>query len=87
MDINVFLTTLLLVLGAFLLVFMIILCVKLIYTVDRTNLILNDLERKLKSINGVFNAIDTVTDAVTTVSDTFVAKAALMIEKIFRKKK
>ena len=80
MDINVFLTTLLLVLGAFLLVFMIILCVKLIYTVDRTNLILNDLERKLKSINGVFNAID-------TVSDTFVAKAALMIEKIFRKKK
>ena len=87
MDINVFLTTLLLVLGAFLLVFMIILCVKLIYTVDRTNLILNEHERKLKSINGVFNAIDTVTDAVTTVSDTFVAKAALMIEKIFRKKK
>lgn len=87
MDINVFLTTLLLVLGAFLLVFLIVLCIKLIYTVDKTNVILNDLERKLKSVNGVFTAIDTVTDAVTTISDTFVAKAALMLEKIFRKKK
>lgn len=87
MDVNVFLTTLLLVLGAFLLVFLIILCIKLIYTIDKTNVILNDLERKLKSVNGVFSAIDTVTDAVITVSDTFVAKAALMLEKIFRKKK
>ncbi len=87
MDITVFLTTLLLVLGAFLLVFLIILCIKLIYTVDKTNLILNDLEKKLKSVNGIFTAIDTVTDAVATVSDTFVAKAALMIEKLFRRKK
>ena len=87
MDVNVFLTTLLLVLGAFLLVFLIVLCIKLIYTIDKTNVILNDLERKLKSVNGVFSAIDTVTDAVITVSDTFVAKAALMLEKIFRKKK
>lgn len=81
------LIALLLVLGAVLLVFSIIICIKLIYTVDKVNVILTDMEKKLKSVNGLFSAVDVITDAISSVSDTFVAKTLLLIDKIFKKKK
>lgn len=81
------LIALLLVLGAVLLVFSIIICIKLIYTVDKVNVILTDMEKKLKSVNGLFSSVDVITDAISSVSDTFVAKTLLLIDKIFKKKK
>ena len=84
---NSVLLTILLVLCSVLIVFLIIGSIKLLYTVDKMNMILDDCEKKLKSVNGIFTAIDTVTDTITTVSETIVGKALFMIEKIFRKRK
>jgi len=84
---NEVLVTLLLVLGAVFIIFSIIISIKLLYTVDKLNIILTDMEKKLKSVNGVFTAIDTVTDAIVTVSDSFVSKALLFFEKYLKKKK
>lgn len=84
---NEVLVTLLLVLGAVFIIFSIIISIKLLYTVDKVNIILTDMEKKLKSVNGVFTAIDTVTDAIVTVSDSFVSKALLFFEKYLKKKK
>ena len=70
-----------------LVVFLIIGSIKLLYTVDKMNMILEDVEKKLKSVNGVFQAIDTVTDSITTISETIVGKTLLMIEKIFKRRK
>lgn len=86
-GVNDVLLAILLTLGSVLLVFSIIICVKLLYTVDKMNIILTDIEKKLKSVNGLFSAIDTFTDAVVTISDTFVAKAVMFFEKILKKKK
>lgn len=83
---NDILVTVLLVLGAILIAFLIALCIKLLYTVDKTNIILKDIEKKLKSVNGIFTAIDTFTDAVVTISDTFVGKMITLFEKIFKRK-
>lgn len=83
---NDILVTLLLVLGVVLIVFSIIISIKLIYTVDKLNIVLTDIEKKLKSVNGIFYAIDTVTDAIVNISDSFVSKAVLLFEKIFKRK-
>lgn len=87
MGANGFLLTILLVLCSVLVIFLIIISIKLLYTVDKVNVILDDAEKKLKSVNGVFTAIDTVTDSITMISETIIGKALMMIEKIFKKKK
>lgn len=87
MGANGFLLTILLVLVSVLVVFLIVISIKLLYTVDKINVILDDAYKKLKSVNGVFTAIDTVTDSITLISETVVGKVLMMVEKIFKKKK
>lgn len=87
MGANGFLLTILLVLVSVLVVFLIAISIKLLYTVDKINVILDDAEKKLKSVNGVFTAIDTVTDSITLISETVIGKVLMMVEKIFKKKK
>ncbi len=87
MGANSVLLTILLVLCSVLVVFLIVGSIKLLYTIDKMNVLLNDIERKLKSVNGVFTAIDTVTDTVATIGETIVGKALFMVEKLFKKKK
>ena len=66
-----------------LLVVLIILGIKLIDTVNKTNAVLDDIEKKSKSLDGIFSTIDSVTDAVTLVSDKLVEGAAALLGKLF----
>ena len=75
------------ILGAVLLVTLIILCVKLIHTVDKTNMILDDAYNKTKSLNGIFNAIDSITDTLSSISDTIVNALSGTLGKLFTKNK
>ena len=72
-----------------LLVVLIILGIKLIDTVNKTNAVLDDIEKKSKSLDGIFSTIDSVTDTVSLVSDKLVEGAAALLGKLFslRKKK
>lgn len=74
-------------LGSVLLVVLIILGVKLIYTVNKTNEILDDAYNKTKSLNGFFNAIDSITDTLASINDSIVVNVTNVISKIFPKKK
>ena len=82
---NEVLVTVLLTLTSVLVVFLIIVCVKLINTTDRMNIILDDVEKKLISVNGVFTAIDTVSDAVSSVGEAVVGKTLSLVDKVFKK--
>ena len=53
----------------------------------RTNRILDDVERKSKSLDGLFNVIDGVTDTLSMLSDTLVTNISGVIYKIFHKDK
>ena len=75
------------ILGIILLVVLIILGIKLIHTINRTNDVLDDVYRKTKSLNGLFDTIDTITDALSNVSDTIVGALSSMFGKIFSIKK
>ena len=82
-----FLPVLIYVLLAALLVVLIILGIKLIDTVNKTNAVLDDIEKKSKSLDGIFETIDGVTDAVSLVSDRLVEGVASIVGKLFSLKK
>lgn len=75
------------VLATILLIVLIILGIKLINTINKTNIILEDAYNKTKSLNGLFNIIDSVTDTLSTVSDTLVASITNIVGKVFRRGK
>lgn len=75
------------VLGTVLLVILIILGIKLIKTVNKTNAILEDTYNKTKSLNGLFHAIDAITDTLSSVSDSIVGNITGIIGKLFHRNK
>lgn len=81
-----FLPIILYLLGAVLLIILIILGTKLIETVNKTNAILDDAYNKTKSLNGLFNAIDSITDTLSMLSDNIVGSITSVIGKLFNKK-
>lgn len=74
------------VLASILLVVLIILGIKLIKAVDKTNEILTDTYNKTKSLNGFFNMIDTLTDTLSNLSDNLVSGISGVIGKIFHRR-
>jgi len=77
------------VLGAVLLVALIVLTIKLIYSVERINVLLDGVERKMKTVDKIFGAVDNMADAFAALSDKVVDGIAGIINKVFggRKKK
>lgn len=75
------------ILGIVLLIVLIILGIKLIETIDRANAVIDDIERKTKSLNGFFNVIDKATDTLSYLSDTVVETVVGAISKVFKRKK
>jgi len=84
---NEVLLTILLVLTSILVIVLIIAGIKLVYTVDKINIILNDVENKVKSVNGFFSMIDKVSDTVSYVSDGITNAIVNTFERVFSRKK
>ena len=87
MDVLEFLPIVLYLLGITLLVILIILGIKLIHTVDKTNEILEDAYNKTKSLDGVFDVIDKFTDTVSNINDSVVGIVSGIVSKIVNRKK
>ena len=68
-------------LTSILVLILIVLAIKLIYTVDKINALADDVTKKVNSLNGFFNVIDLVTDKVALLSD----KTVDFISNIFTK--
>ncbi len=75
------------VLVILLLIVLIILVVKLIGTVDKANHILDDIEDKTRSLNGLFHVIDSVTDTLSVFSDSIVSTITSIVGKVIPKRK
>lgn len=84
---EVVLPILLSILGCALLVVLIILGIKLIQMVNKANDVIDDLEKKSQSLNGLFNVIDNVTDTISLVGDRMVDGIVGIISRLFKKKK
>ena len=74
------------VLGSILLVVLIILGIKLIITMNKIEIVVDDITKKVKSLDGFFSIIDMTTDKLALISDKIVDAVSLLIKKIFRRK-
>ena len=74
-------------LTSILVIILIILGIRLLMTLDRIDAIINDVDKKVKSLNGFFGIIDTVTDKVAFLSDKVVDVVSGLFTKILSGKK
>ncbi len=66
---------------------LIVLSIKLIYTIDKINAVIDDVSNKVKSLNGFFSVIDMVTDKVALLSDRTVDFVSNIFTKILSGRK
>lgn len=69
-----------------LVIILIILALKALDTLSKVNVILDDTKKKLDSLDGVFNLVDTVSEKLTLVTDTIIGSIVNFITSIFNKK-
>lgn len=80
------LTVLLYVLGSILLVVLIILGIKMINMMNKIDVVVDDINKKVKSLDGFFSIIDFTTDKLAMLSDKLVDSVSSIIKKIFKRK-
>lgn len=74
-------------LGAVLLIVVIILISKLITTVDKVNILLDDVEGKSQKLNGLFDAVEKLGDTLSVANNKITGVVAGVINKLFKGKK
>ena len=87
MGLNAVLVTILYILGITLLVILIIVSLKLIGIIDKTNYILDDVNNKIKTLDGVFNMINSATLAITSLENKIISKFTSIFRGKNKKKK
>jgi len=86
MTVNEVLPIILYILGAILLTCLIVLTIKLIIIVNKTEKVVDNITGKVKTLDSLFEVIGTVTGKFTVVTDKIVDGIALLIERIFKRK-
>ena len=56
-------------------------------TKESINKILDDAYNKTKSLNGIFDAIDSITDTLSSISDSMVGVVTSAIGRLFTRKR
>lgn len=79
--------TIMYILGSILLVCLIIFVLKSISILDKANAVLDDVNNKVKTLDGLFAAIDTASAAITALGDGIMDKVFTLINKIGNRKK
>ena len=86
MTAEAFFSTMLYMLGSILLIVLIILGIKLIITMNKIENVVDDISRKVKSLDGLFSVIDMTTDKLAMLSDRIVDVVSSLIRKVFKRK-
>lgn len=86
MTLNEILPIILYLLGSILLGILIVLGIKLINVMNKMEKVVDDINTKVSSLNGVFSIIDATTDKLALLSDRMVDGISLIIRKLFAKK-
>ena len=66
---------------------LIVICIKVIKTMNKVEMIVGDVEQKVKSLNGVFSIIDSVTDKLSSLTEIVSDSIVIFTKKIFNNKR
>lgn len=69
-----------------LLIIGIILGIRSIQTINKLDKVVDDVNDKVQSLNGIFNIIDFTTDKIVSITDKVVEGVSGLIGKIFKRK-
>lgn len=72
--------------GVILLVVLIIIGIKFIKTMNRVGDIVENVDKKVNSLNGLFNIIDVTTDKLSIITDKTVDLISSFVINLFKKK-
>ena len=86
-DLNEFLGFLLYFSLIILVIIFIILGIKLIKTLKKIDVIIDDVNGKMNKVDGVFDIIDKTTDYASTISDKIIGAISGFVGTLIRKKK
>ena len=86
-DASTFLLIVLYILGSILLVALIVLVLKLINTITRINLMIDEVDKRVAKFDRIFRVADVVTDNMALVSDKLVDGISGIIRNVFKRKK
>lgn len=84
---NAVLPIIIYILLVILLTLLIIITLKAIKTIQKVDMIVDDVDRKLASFNNFFDIMDLVADKLSILSDRVIDIIANFISKVFSKKK
>ncbi len=87
MNLNEFLPIILYILLIVLIILLIILIFRLINTLKKIDLIVDDVNNKVKSLDGVFNLVDGVSSKMNLISDRFLGFILSITNRLFKDKK
>ncbi len=73
--------------GIILLIVLIILGIRLIQILDRCDKVIDNVEEKVNSLNGVFSVINKTSYGLSMISDKVISGVVGMVSRIFNKKK
>ena len=73
--------------GIILLIVLIILGIRLIQILDRCDKVIDNVEEKVNSLNGIFSVINKTSYGLSTISDKVISGVVGMVSRIFNKKK
>ena len=79
--------TIMYILGSILLVVLIVFIIRAIITLDKINLLLDDISNKVKSLDGIFNAINMTSSAISAVGDRLLEKVVSIFSKLSSRRK
>lgn len=86
-DTNELFPIILYILLIILVIILIVLGIKLIKTLRKVDDVIDDVNKKMLKVDGVFDIIDKTTDYAASISDKIVGGLANFIGNVFRKKK
>lgn len=86
-NLNDLLTLILFVLLIILVIIFIIVGIRLIRTLKKVNIVIDDVNVKMNKVDGVFDIIDKTTDYASSISDKIVNGISNLIGSLLRKKK
>ena len=84
---NTYLPILIYILLCILIILLIVICVKVIKTINRVEEIVNDVDRKVKSLNNIFGIVDIITDKLSSITEAISDSVILFFKGLFKKRK